>query len=92
MTAARSVVAASRARTTSACALVSAESAVERSTEIHSMTASGSGRAPKIAFASSRARSTSNPAWAPLASVAAKGASASSTPTRILPFVWSAYM
>jgi hypothetical protein len=62
------------------------------STETHSMAASISCRGPKIALASSRPRSGSNPEYRPLGSRLDNGAVLSSTPIRILPFVWSAYM
>ncbi len=63
----------------------------ESSTEIQVMWLSGSSVAPQMAFAISRARSGSKPSYEPLAVRAEYGALASRTPTRILPFVWSAY-
>src|SRR5256885_15618163 len=78
--------------TTSACRLVRAVRAVLGSTGTHSITASMSCRGPKIAFASSRPRSGSNPEYRPFGSRLDNGAVLSSAPIRILPFVWSAYM
>ena len=69
------------------CALVRAETAVVPSTEIHSITESGSRCGPKMAFASARPRSTSNPVRRPLESCTAKGMALSSTPILIFPLV-----
>ena len=70
----------------------SAFTAVERSTATHSMTESSFGSGPKMAFASSRPRSASNPLYVPFGSRNANGGAFSSTAMRILPFVCRAYM